>query len=112
MPIAVMNSPEQQPGNQRCFCSSVPNEAMYGTTTSECSAIAKPLSYMRASSSMITVEARKSAPAPPRLVRNDLALGELAERSAEGVVLLGKQRAVHARAYHYRGLTARPMARR
>src|SRR5664279_6179806 len=33
---------------------------------------------------------------PPRLMRNDLAVGELAERLAEGVVLLGEQRAVHA----------------
>ena len=42
--IAVTSSPDAQPGSQRCFCSSLPNEWRYGTMMSEWSAIAKPLS--------------------------------------------------------------------
>ncbi len=42
--IAVISSPEAQPGSQRCFCSSLPKVSRYGTMMSECSAIAKPLS--------------------------------------------------------------------
>jgi hypothetical protein len=38
---------------------------MYGTMMSECRLIAKPLSYARASSSMMIVAHKKSAPAPP-----------------------------------------------
>ena len=44
MPSAVTSSPEAQPGSQRCFCSSVPNEYRYGTMMSEWSPIANPLS--------------------------------------------------------------------
>ena len=42
MATAVMISPEQNPGSQRCFCSSVVRSVRYGAITSLCSTKPSP----------------------------------------------------------------------
>ena len=52
--IAVISSPEQNPGNQRAFCSSVASRTRYGATTSLCSPNPMPLAWARMISSSRT----------------------------------------------------------
>ena len=54
--IAVMMSPETQPGRYFRFCSSVANETMYGTMMSLCSEAARPEWFVRTSSSVTMTE--------------------------------------------------------
>ncbi len=63
--MAVMISPEQKPGSQRCFCSSVASLSRYGATTSLWSPKPMPLACARTTSSARTALYRKSSAPPP-----------------------------------------------
>ena len=52
--MAVISSPLQKPGSQRCFCSSVARSRRYGPTTSLCSPNPTPLAPIRIISSTMT----------------------------------------------------------
>ncbi|MCY1231747.1 hypothetical protein D9M72_442070 [compost metagenome] len=65
MAMAMMVSPRQILGSQRCFCSSVPKRTMYGAVMSECTDRLKPETPERCSSSASTQEWPKSPPPPP-----------------------------------------------
>ena len=56
MAIAVMTSPETQPGRYLRFCSSEAKAAMYGTTTSVWSPAASPEWFVRIISSLTMTE--------------------------------------------------------
>ena len=53
--MAVMVSPETQPGSQRRFCSSVPRLVRYGTMMSVCTGKPGPLAPARVISSASTM---------------------------------------------------------
>jgi hypothetical protein len=57
MATAVINSPEQMPGNHRCFCSSLVRWRKYGRQMSLWSVMPSPLPPIQvsAASSMMTV---------------------------------------------------------
>ncbi|MCY1547362.1 hypothetical protein D9M68_834160 [compost metagenome] len=65
MAMDRISSPEQAPGSQRCFCSSLPLRAMYGAMTSECMPKLAPDRPARAYSSLNTATWPKSPPPPP-----------------------------------------------